>query len=120
MLEELGSFQWAGGDPGGAVDSLNVPWLSAGPTDSGAGPGAGVACGHLTIDSRFRESAKAAEHARRDAFAAAADDEDTLAEAGHATCILGVDVAYLGEFDHGLGLLEEALRWPGRPVVSMT
>ena len=60
---------------------------------------------HLMIDGRFDESAALAQEARS---VARESGDVARPELGHATCTLGVDVAYLGELDRGLALLEEA------------
>src|SRR5439155_9659655 len=60
---------------------------------------------HLMIDGRFDESSHLAQEARSVAREAG---RPARPELGHATCTLGVDVAYLGELDRGLALLEEA------------
>lgn len=103
---QLGRHRWDGGDLVGGMAALDqaLEIMPAGP-----GPGRAralaVLAQHLMIDGRFKESAALAREARR--VAAAAGDV-ALAEAGHATCTLGVDTAYLGELDRGLELLEEA------------
>ena len=58
------------------------------------------------IGGSFTDSAQRAEEAREVALARRADA--ALAELGHATCTLGVDVAYLGQLERGLDLLAEA------------
>jgi DNA-binding CsgD family transcriptional regulator len=62
---------------------------------------------HLMISGRFEESAAIA-RAAIDTAEAAAPDEETVAERGHALCTLGMDVAYLGDLQAGLALLEES------------
>jgi DNA-binding CsgD family transcriptional regulator len=61
----------------------------------------------LMLDGRFEESAVLAAEARDVAGAAG---PAAVAERGHATCTLGVDVGYGGAIDAGLTLLEEAGR----------
>jgi DNA-binding CsgD family transcriptional regulator len=61
----------------------------------------------LMLDGRFEESAVLASEARD---VAAAAGPAAVAERGHATCTLGVDVGYGGAIDRGLALLEEAGR----------
>jgi DNA-binding CsgD family transcriptional regulator len=60
---------------------------------------------HLMLDGRFEESATVAREARETAAAAG---PEALEAFGHATCTLGVDIAYTGGLDDGLALLEEA------------
>jgi len=109
MYAELGRYQWAGGELDGALDSMQraLGIMPDTPSRIRARAQASLAQ-HLMIAGRFAESAAIAEEARVVAAAAAALDEDTLAERGHATCTLGVDAAYLGDLDRGLELLEEA------------
>jgi DNA-binding CsgD family transcriptional regulator len=59
----------------------------------------------LMVDGRFADSARLASEA---IGAADALDPPAIREHGHAACTLGVDLAYLGELDRGLTLLEEA------------
>jgi DNA-binding CsgD family transcriptional regulator/tetratricopeptide (TPR) repeat protein len=109
MYAELGRYQWAGGELDGALDSMDraLGIMPAGPSRIRARAQASLSQ-HLMLAGRFEESAQVATEARVTAAAAAARDEDTLAERGHATCTLGVDAAYLGDLDRGLELLEEA------------
>jgi DNA-binding CsgD family transcriptional regulator/tetratricopeptide (TPR) repeat protein len=108
MYAELGWYQWAGGELDGALESMEraLGIMPDQPSRIRARAQASLAQ-HLMIAGRFAESATIAEAARATARAAAAD-EDTLAELGHAICTLGVDAAYLGDLDAGLDLLEEA------------
>jgi DNA-binding CsgD family transcriptional regulator/tetratricopeptide (TPR) repeat protein len=108
MYAELGWYQWSGGELDGALESMEraLGIMPDHPSRIRARAQASLAQ-HLMIAGRFAESAAIAEAARATATAAAAD-EDTLAEHGHAICTLGVDAAYLGDLDAGLGLLEEA------------
>jgi DNA-binding CsgD family transcriptional regulator/tetratricopeptide (TPR) repeat protein len=108
MYTELGGYQWAGGELDGALASMEraLGIMPDQPSRIRARAQASLAQ-HLMITGRFEESAAIAEAARATAVAAAAD-EDTLAERGHALCTLGVDSAYLGDLEGGLALLEEA------------
>ena len=108
MYAELGWYQWAGGELDGALGSMEraLGIMPDQPSRIRARAQASLAQ-HLMIMGRFEESATIAEAARATALAAAVD-EDTLAERGHAICTLGVDAAYLGDLDAGLALLEEA------------
>ena len=109
MYAELGWYQWAGGELDGALESMQRA-LGIMPDHASrirARAQASLAQ-HLMIAGRFEESAAVAEAARVTATAAAALDEDTLAERGHAICTLGMDAAYLGDLEAGLALLEEA------------
>ena len=107
MYAELGWYQWAGGELDGALESMEraLGIMPDQPSRIRARAQASLAQ-HLMIAGRFEESASIAEAAR--ATAAAAVDEVTLAERGHAICTLGVDAAYLGDLESGLALLEEA------------
>ncbi len=109
MYAELGRYQWAGGELDGALDSMRraLGIMPDAPSRIRSRALASLAQ-HLMLAGRFGESAELAVEAREVAVAAAAQDEDTLAERGHATCTLGVDSAYLGDLDRGLELLEEA------------
>ncbi|CAN5843203.1 helix-turn-helix transcriptional regulator [soil metagenome] len=103
---QSGRYRWDGGDLVGGMSALSEALEIMPP-----GPGQGrahalaVLAQHLMIDGRFEESAALAREARS---VAAETGPAALAEAGHATCTLGVDTAYLGELDDGLALLEEA------------
>ncbi len=109
MYTELGRYQWAGGELDGALDSMEraLGIMPAIPSRIRARALGGLAQ-HLMIAGRFAESATYAEQARTTATAASAPDENALAEYGHATCTLGMDVAYLGDLDRGLELVQEA------------
>lgn len=109
MYAELGHYQWSGGELDGALDSMEraLGIMPDQPSRIRARAQAALAQ-HLMIAGRFSESAGIAEAARATAVAAAALDEDALAERGHATCTLAMDVAYLGDLAGGLRLLEEA------------
>ncbi len=111
MYAELGRFQWGGGELDGALESMEraLGIMPAEPSRIRARAQAWLAQ-HLMIAGRFKESAGIAEQARDTAIAAAAAGEDTLGERGHALCTLGMDVAYLGDLEAGLVLLEEVRR----------
>jgi len=108
MLEEIGRLQWAGGDLTGAVRSMEqaLATMPVGASPERARALASLAQ-HLMIDGRFPESVQLAEEARE---LAARAGPDALAELGHATCTLGVDVAFQGQLERGLDLLAEAER----------
>jgi DNA-binding CsgD family transcriptional regulator/tetratricopeptide (TPR) repeat protein len=106
LYEALGRYRWAGGDVGAGMrameDALEV--IPVEPSRIRARALATLAQ-HLMLDGRFEESATIARQARE---AARETGDAALAELGHATCTLGVDVSYLGRLDEGLRLLEEA------------
>jgi DNA-binding CsgD family transcriptional regulator/tetratricopeptide (TPR) repeat protein len=106
LHEELGRFLWAGGDLEGGVRALEqaLTLMPSSPSVERARALASLAQ-HLMLDGRFAESAALADDARRMAVAAG---PEALRELGHATCTLGVDVAYQGRLADGLGLLQEA------------
>jgi DNA-binding CsgD family transcriptional regulator/tetratricopeptide (TPR) repeat protein len=108
MLEEVGRLQWAGGDLQGALRSMEqaLSTMPAAPSRERAQALASLAQ-HLMIAGSFPESARRAEEAIE---AARQTGPTALAELGHATCTLGVDVAYQGELARGLALLAEAAR----------
>lgn len=109
MYAELGRYQWAGGELDGAVDSMERALGIMPERASRIRARAQAALAqHLMIAGRFEESATIASAALETAAEAAAQDEETLAERGHATCTLGMDLAYLGDVEAGLTLLEEA------------
>ena len=109
MYAELGRYQWAGGELDGAIDSMEraLGIMPDRPSRIRARAQAALAQ-HLMIAGRFEDSASIAREALQTAVDAAALDEETLAERGHATCTLGMDVAYMGDLAAGLVLLEEA------------
>lgn len=109
MYADVGRYQWAAGELDGALDSMEraLGIMPDHPSRIRARAQASLAQ-HLMIAGRFGESATIAEAARDSAAAAAALEEDTLSELGHATCTLGMDVAHLGDLGRGLELLEEA------------
>ena len=102
---DLGRYRWSGGDLVGGMEALEhaLTLMPIEPTRARAHALATLAQ-HLMIDGRFAESAKLAQEAR----AVAREAHGAAEELGHATCTLGVDVAYQGELDRGLALLEEA------------
>jgi len=103
---QLGRYRWDGGDLVGGIAALHeaLEIMPPGPGPERARALA-VLAQHLMIDGRFAESAALATEARE---VAAQAQPPALAEAGHATCTLGVARAYLGGLDQGLALLEEA------------
>ncbi|CAN5595051.1 helix-turn-helix transcriptional regulator [soil metagenome] len=107
LSERLGRYRRAGGDPQAAQRALEQAVELLSPGQGGAVRARALAslAQHLMIDGRFDDSARLAEEARS---VAAALDPPALAEQGHATCTLGVDVAYMGDVRRGLALLEEA------------
>ncbi len=109
MLAELGRYQWAGGETDGALDSMQkaLGIMPDQPSRVRARAQATLAQ-HLMIAGRFEESASLAQAAIATAVAAAAQDEETLAERGHALCTLGMDTAYLGDLERGLAMLGES------------
>jgi DNA-binding CsgD family transcriptional regulator/tetratricopeptide (TPR) repeat protein len=112
MNVELGRYRWSGGDLAGGLEALEhaLTLLPPEPTVARAHALATLAQ-HLMIDGQFEASAKLATEARSVARETArGGDQEHAAhgEYGHATCTLGVDVAYQGDLDRGLALLEEA------------
>ncbi|HZW00913.1 MAG TPA: LuxR C-terminal-related transcriptional regulator, partial [Candidatus Deferrimicrobium sp.] len=109
MYADLGRYQWAGGEPDGALDSMEraLGIMPEQPSRIRARAQASLAQ-HLMVAGHFDESAAIARAARDTAIDAAELDEVTLAEQGHALCTLGMDVAYLGDLDSGLTLLEKS------------
>jgi DNA-binding CsgD family transcriptional regulator/tetratricopeptide (TPR) repeat protein len=108
MYADLGRYQWAGGELEGAIESMEraLGIMPAHASRIRARAQAALAQ-HLMIAGRFEESAALAREAR-DTATAAAVDEGTQAELGHAICTLGMDVAYLGDLEGGLALLERS------------
>lgn len=106
LYTQMGRYRWDGGDLVGGIAALHegLEIMPPEPSPSRARALA-VLAQHLMIDGRFEESAALAREAREVATHA---QPPAFAEAGHATCTLGVDTAYLGELDRGLALLEEA------------
>jgi DNA-binding CsgD family transcriptional regulator len=108
MCELLGRYRRAGGDAVGARRALEtaIQLIPDEPSVPRARALASLAQ-DLMLEGRFAQSAELAEQARN---AARAAGSEALAELGHATCTLGVDVAYLGQLERGLELVEEATR----------
>ncbi len=106
LYERLGRYRWASGDLVPALSALEsaVQLVPDEPTPERARV-LGALAQHLMLDGRFTESASLAERAAATARAAG---PAAIATLGHATCTLGVDVAYGGDVDRGLALLEEA------------
>lgn len=103
---DLGRYRWSGGDLVGGMEALGHA-LTLMPNEPSRARAHALAtlAQHLMIDGRFAESAKLAQEARAVAREAPGGATAVL---GHATCTLGVDVAYQGELDRGLALLKEA------------
>lgn len=108
LCEALGRYRRAGGDAVGARRALEaaIQLMPDEPSVPRARALASLAQ-DLMLEGRFAHSAELAEQARD---AARAVGSEALAELGHATCTLGVDVAYLGQLERGLKLVEEATR----------
>jgi DNA-binding CsgD family transcriptional regulator/tetratricopeptide (TPR) repeat protein len=106
LHEELGRHLWAGGDLVGARDAMEqaLALIPAEPSRARASAVATYAQ-YLMVDGRFAESAS---HATEAIDIAAALAPPAIRERGHAACTLGVDLAYLGELDRGLAMLEQA------------
>jgi DNA-binding CsgD family transcriptional regulator/tetratricopeptide (TPR) repeat protein len=106
LYERLGRYRWAAGelDPALSAFQTAVELVPPEPTADRARVLAALAQA-LMLDGRYRESAEAA---RRAVEVAGAVGDDALAELGHATCTLGVDLAYGGDIEGGLALLREA------------
>ncbi|HWH36637.1 MAG TPA: AAA family ATPase [Candidatus Limnocylindrales bacterium] len=108
LSERLGRYRRASGDPQAAQRALEqAAVLGCSPDQGGVARARALAslAQHLMLGGQFADSARLAEEA---CAVAAALDPPALAEQGHATCTLGVDVAYLGDVERGLALLEEA------------
>lgn len=108
LCELLGRYRRAGGDAVGARRALEtaIQLIPDEPSVPRARALASLAQ-DLMLEGRFAQSAELAEQARD---AARAVGSEALAELGHATCTLGVDVAYIGHLERGLELVEEATR----------
>ena len=106
LYERLGRYRWAAGelDPALSAFQTAVELVPPEPTADRARVLAALAQA-LMLDGRYRESSDAA---RRAVEVASATGEEALAELGHATCTLGVDVAYGGDIEGGLALLRDA------------
>ncbi len=109
MYEDLGRYQWNAGDLDGAIASIEraLGIMPQAPSCSRAWVLASLAQ-HLMLDGRFDQSLSAAEEALGMAAAAETGGEDTLRVRAHALCTKGVDIAYRGDAELGLALLEEA------------
>lgn len=107
LYERLGRYRWASGDLTGALAALEtaVQIVPDEPIVERARALAALAQ-HLMLDGRFTESTAFAEEARA---LARGLGERALAELGHVTGTLGVDVAYGGDLDRGIALMEEAI-----------
>ncbi|MFO1541205.1 MAG: LuxR C-terminal-related transcriptional regulator, partial [Chloroflexota bacterium] len=106
LLEEAAARHAPAGEPALALRVLaqGIATLPPGPSVERARLLAARAQQGM-LDGRFAESAHDAEAA---IAAADAAGDAALRERGHATCTLGVDIAYLGALDRGLALLAEA------------
>lgn len=106
--ERLGRYSWTAGDQETGMAAFQKA-LELIPLDSVPERAHALAAlaQHLMLDGRFSESAAIAENARD---VAAQGGPASLAALGHATCTLGVDVAYGGQIERGLELLEDATR----------
>ena len=106
LYEEWGRYRWAGGDFAGGVEQMEraLAILPREPSRERARALAVLAQHHM-IDGRFDESATLAREA---SDVASRSSPQARGELGHATCTLGVDLAYLGDLDAGLALLESA------------
>jgi DNA-binding CsgD family transcriptional regulator/tetratricopeptide (TPR) repeat protein len=106
LYERLGRYRWGAGEIEKALSAFTIGAQSvpAGPSPVRARV-LGALAQALMLEGRFDESAAWA----RDAIATAREvGEDALAELGHVTCTLGVDLAYMGDLDAGLALVTEA------------
>ncbi|CAN5860123.1 LuxR family transcriptional regulator [soil metagenome] len=108
LCERLGRYRRAGGDSaaGRRAIELALELMPREPSVARARALASLAQ-DLMLEGRFEDSAQRAEEA---IAAAETLGEEALAELAHATCTLGVDVAYLGDLQNGLKLLEDATR----------
>ncbi len=104
LHEELGRMLWASGDLAGGIAAMEhaLATLPPGPSQARARALATLAQ-HLMLDGRFVESTALAEQARDVADAVGPVARPELA---HALCTLGVDRAWQGSLDQGLGLLK--------------
>lgn len=106
LYERMGRYRWAAGEIDEAISAFRTGTQLVPP-----GPSLervrviGALAQALMLEGRFEESAR---WAREGIEAATQMGDDALAELGHATCTLGVDVAYLGELDRGLAMVREA------------
>ena len=106
LCERLGRYRRAGGDSAAGRRAMEtaLQLIPAEPSVARARALASMAQ-DLMLEGRFDVSAERAEEA---ITVARAEGDSALAERGHATCTLGVDAAYMGDLERGLGLLEEA------------
>jgi DNA-binding CsgD family transcriptional regulator/tetratricopeptide (TPR) repeat protein len=106
LCERLGRYRRAGGDSQAARKAIETA-LALIPQEPSVARARALAslAQDLMLEGRFELSAERAEEARASARAVG---DAGLTELGHATCTLGVDVAYIGAFERGLTLLEEA------------
>ncbi|MBA2255333.1 MAG: AAA family ATPase, partial [Chloroflexi bacterium] len=106
LHERLGRYRWAAGDQTPALEAFEkaLELIPGEPSKVRARALASQAQ-HLMIAGRFDDSARVAEEARE---VAGTVGGEALAELGHATCTLGVDLGYDGQLGRGLHLLEEA------------
>ena len=115
LSEELGRVLWASGDLAGGLAAMEHArtTLPPGPSRQRARALATLAQ-HLMLDGRFPESASLAAEAREIARVVGAAARPEMA---HAMCTLGVDLAWQGDLDEGLALLQasaEVARREGR------
>jgi DNA-binding CsgD family transcriptional regulator len=104
LVEELGRVLWASGDLAGGLEEMERArtTLPPGPSRQRARALASLAQ-HLMLDGRFSESATRAAEARDIAQVVGPDARPELA---HSLCTLGVDLAWQGDLDQGLALLQ--------------
>lgn len=104
LREELGRTLRASGDLAGGIEATEraLDLAPPGPSRVRARALCSLAQ-YLMLDGRFAESARLAQEAVDLADTARAE---RWPESAHAMCTLGVDLAYLGELDRGLALLE--------------
>ena len=109
MHEELGRYQWNAGDLESAIASMERA-LGIMPTEPSRARARVLAslAQHLMIDGRFTDSMGYADEALIMAASVGARGEDVTEIRAHAVCTKGVNVAYLGDPDAGLQLLEQA------------
>ncbi|MBX3031970.1 MAG: AAA family ATPase [Chloroflexi bacterium] len=104
LREELGRMLWSSGDLEGGLTELTHAVQAMPRTASRAWAHTAASLAqHLMLDGRFAGSETYAQQAVE--MAERARDQ-RWPELAHALCTLGVDVAYQGELDRGLGLLE--------------